>query len=168
MVRTGSAELSDYRGSGYDRGHLAPAADMKWSPTAMSESFYMSNMSPQRPRFNRGMWKRLEEKVRTWATESEEIYVVTGPVLSDNLPTIGANQVAVPEYYYKVILDFKEPELKGIGFILANQSSTQPLATYAVTIDSVEVVTGIDFFPAIEDSLEERIESSVQVQKRSL
>ncbi|GAH82191.1 unnamed protein product, partial [marine sediment metagenome] len=83
MVKTGSATLSDYKGSGYDRGHLAPAGDMKWSTTAMSESFYMSNMSPQNPGFNRGIWKKLEGQVRTWATDNEEIYIVTGPVLSE-------------------------------------------------------------------------------------
>lgn len=164
-VKTGSAALSDYKGSGYDRGHLAPAGDMKWSSTAMSESFFMSNMSPQKPGFNRGIWKKLEEKVRTWATVNEEIYIVTGPVLSDNLPTIGSNEVAVPNYYYKVILDYKEPELKGIGFVLLNQSSQQPLETYAVTIDSVEILTGIDFFPAMPDSLEDVIESTIKIDK---
>lgn len=162
-VKTGSAQLSDYKGSGYDRGHLAPAGDMKWSKTAMSESFYMSNMSPQRPGFNRGIWKRLEEKVRTWAISNKEIYIVTGPVLSDNLPTIGSNKVAVPNSYYKVILDYKEPELKGIGFVLANESSKKSLATFAVTIDSVEVLTGIDFFPALLDSLEEMVEGVAEV-----
>ena len=97
-VKTGSATLADYKGSGYDRGHLAPAADMKWSATAMSESFYMSNMSPQRPGFNRGIWKRLEQLVRTWAVEYEEIHVVTGPVLKGSFKSIGPNQVSVPEY----------------------------------------------------------------------
>jgi endonuclease G len=80
-VKTGSAALSDYKGSGYDRGHLAPAADFKWSATAMSESFYMSNMSPQVPGFNRGIWKNIESTVRNWAVENDEIYIVTGPVL---------------------------------------------------------------------------------------
>ncbi len=95
------------------------------------------------------------------------MYVVTGPVLSDNLPTIGANEVAVPGYYYTVILDFEEPELKGIGFILANEPSTRPVQDYAVTIDSVEAVTGTDFFPAIEDSEEEEIESAVRADRWS-
>ncbi len=167
MVKTASAEPSDYENSGYDKGHLAPAGDMRWSAIAMAESFYMSNMSPQKPGFNRGIWKRLKKKVRTWATDNEEIYIVTGPVLSDNLSTIGSNKVAVPKYYYKVILDFKEPELKGIGFVLPNQSPKQPLTTYAKTIDSVEALTGIDFFPAIPDSLEDAIESSIQINKWS-
>ncbi len=106
FVSTGSATLKDYKGSGYDRGHLIPASDMKWSPDAMSSSFYMSNMSPQDPSFNRGIWKKLEEQVREWAVDNREIYVVTGPVLTNGLyQTIGVNKVAVPNHYYKVVLD---------------------------------------------------------------
>ncbi|MBI4722685.1 MAG: DNA/RNA non-specific endonuclease [Candidatus Stahlbacteria bacterium] len=161
MVKTGSAELSDYKNSGYDRGHLAPAGDMKWSETAMYESFYMSNMSPQMPGFNRGIWKKLEDQVRDWAVENEEIYIVTGPILEAGLSTIGKNKVGVPNYFYKVILDYKKPEFKGIGFVLPNQSSQYPLESYTVSIDSVEALTGIDFFPAIPDSLENVIESSL-------
>jgi endonuclease G len=166
-VKTGSASLADYKGSGYDRGHLAPAADFKWSPVVMSESFYMSNMSPQHPSFNRGIWKKLEGTVRNWAADNEEIYVVTGPVLTGSYPAIGPNQVSVPKYYYKVILDYKEPELKGIGFILPNMKSGRSLQSYAVTIDEVERVTGIDFFHALDDALEEQIESTVNVSQWS-
>lgn len=160
-----SATLPDYRGSGYDRGHLAPAGDMKWSATAMSESFFLSNMSPQAPGFNRGIWKNLEEQVRTWTIENEELYIVTGPVLSEKLSTIGVNRVAVPQYFYKVILDYKLPEYKGIGFIMPNQSSRASIQHYAVTIDSVESFTGIDFFPALLDSLENQIESTLELKK---
>ena len=109
--------------------------------------------------------RSLESLVRTWAADNEEIYVVTGPVLEDDLPTIGANAVAVPEYYYKVILDYKEPELKGIGFILRNESSKTPLQNFAVTIDSVESFTGIDFFSALPDPLENALESSIELDK---
>ena len=162
-IRTGSATLVDYRGSGYDRGHLAPAADMKWSEEAMSESFYMSNMSPQVSGFNRGIWKSLENRVRSWAVENTAVYVVTGGILSSGLPTIGPDSVSVPEYFYKVILDYQEPELKGIGFILSNQGSKSSLKTYAVSIDSVEQRTGIDFFPSLPDDMEERLESSIDL-----
>lgn len=165
LVETGSATLADYKGSGYDRGHLAPAADMKWSEQVMSESFFMSNMSPQKPGFNRGIWKNLESLIRTCAVENEEIYIVTGPVLKGALSTIGQNEVAVPEYYYKVILDYKEPELKGIGFIMPNESLKLPLQNYTVTIDSVENFTGIDFFPVLSDEIEEKIESTLEVDK---
>lgn len=160
-VSTGSANNSDYSNSGYDRGHLAPAADMGWSQTAMAESFYYSNMSPQVPAFNRGIWKKLEELVRTWASEYDAIEIVTGPVLTDGLKTIGPDKVSVPRYYYKVILDYVEPDLKGIGFILPNAGSTEPLQHYAVTIDSVEKVTGIDFYPALPDEQEKVIENTL-------
>ena len=164
-VKTASASLSDYRGSGYDRGHLAPAADMKWSVTAMSESFYMSNMSPQRPSFNRGIWKRLEEQVRLWALNNKSIYVVTGGVLEDELETIGVNEVSVPEYFYKVILDYIEPELKGVGFIIPNKRSNERLINFAVSVDSVEISSGIDFFYLLPDSIEKRIESNVNLSE---
>jgi endonuclease G, mitochondrial len=166
-VKTGSASLADFKGSGYDRGHLAPAADFKWSGTAMSESFYMSNISPQQPSFNRGIWKKLESNVRTWAKDNGEIYIVTGPVLTGNYPTIGSNKVSVPKYYYKVILDYREPELKGIGFILPNQKSSNSLQSYAVTIDEVEQRTGIDFYYTLDDVIEEKIESSIDISKWS-
>lgn len=162
-VRTGSAALSDYKGSGFDRGHLAPAGDMTWSSTAMSESFFMSNMSPQRPGFNRGIWKKLESNVRSWAEQNGSIFVVTGGILEPNLPTIGRNRVAIPQFYYKVILDYQQPGVKAIGFILPNQKSSQSLASYAVSIDVVESRTGIDFFPALPDILEATIESNYDV-----
>lgn len=125
----------------------------------MSESFFMSNMSPQKPGFNRGIWKRLEEQVRTWAEQNEELYVVTAGILKGDLPAIGVNRVGVPAYYYKVILDYKEPELKAIGFILPNEKSNKPLQSFAVTVDQVEKKTGIDFFHALPDDIEEKLES---------
>ena len=124
MISTGSASLPDYKGSGYDRGHLAPAGDMKWSTTAMSESFYMSNMSPQEPSFNRGIWNRLESQVRRWAIDNGSVYIATGGVLTDGLKTLGSNSVSVPQYYFKVILDYQEPDIKGIGFIIPNIANT--------------------------------------------
>lgn len=160
-VQSGTATSNDYQGSGYDRGHLAPAADMGWSTQAMRESFYFSNMSPQVPGFNRGIWKKLEEQVRRWATDYQAIYVVTGPVLHDSLPAIGPENVSVPAAYYKVILDYTQPGLKAIGFIMPNASSTLPLQHYAVSIDSVETVTGIDFFPALPDHEEEALEKTI-------
>ena len=158
LVSSGTATDSDYKNSGYDRGHLAPASDMGWSDVAMVESFYYSNMSPQLPGFNRGIWKSLEECVRTWAIDNESIYVVTGPVLTAGLSTIGSNKVSVPNYYYKVILDYREPGVKGIGFVLPNQSSSLGLQNFVVSIDSVEHLTGINFYPSLPDSLENAIE----------
>ena len=164
-ILTGSAELNDYKGSGFDRGHLVPAADMKWSKLAMSESFYMSNISPQKPGFNRGIWKKLESHVRQWAIDNRRIYIVTGGILKGKLNSIGINAVSIPQYYYKVILDYSEPEIKGIGFILPNKKSNQNLQAYAVTIDQVEEVTGINFFYELPSKIEEEIESNFNLSK---
>ena len=101
-IKTGSASLADYRGSGYDRSHLAPAATMGFSKQTMSESFYLSNMSPQKPQFNRGIWKDLESQVRKWAYKNKDIYVVSGPIIKSGYATIGKNSVAVPQYYYNL------------------------------------------------------------------
>ena len=166
-VKTGSASLSDYKGSGYDRGHLAPAGDMKMSSTAMSESFFMSNMSPQHPSFNRGIWKKLEGSVRNWADDNGEIHIVTGPILNEQFSTIGYNGVSIPNYYYKVILDYKEPGLKGIGFILLHEKSSSSLKSFAVSIDEVERRTGIDFYHSLPDEIENQIESTIDISKWS-
>lgn len=164
-VRTESAAPNDYKGSGYDRGHLAPAGDMGWSYQSMAESFYMSNMSPQTPGFNRGIWKRLEELVRTWAVEYGAVSVVTAGILEEGLPTIGYSQVAVPNYYYKVIFDHTGPDLKAIAFIMPNASSKASLQSYVVSVDEVERVTGINFFPNLDDQVEEQLESRVVVNQ---
>ena len=136
---------------------------MKWSKEAMSESFFMSNMSPQKPGFNRGIWKKLETLVRKWAVDNGSIYIVTGGVLKE-VQTIGTNQVSIPEYYYKVILDYREPEIKG-GFILKNQKSSDPLRKFAVSIDEVEKMTGIDFFHSLPDAIENEIELKYDIEK---
>jgi endonuclease G len=163
MVKSASANDADYKGSGYDRGHLAPAADMSWSAQSMSESFYYSNMSPQVPSFNRGIWSRAEAFARSAAVENEKLCIVTGPVLKDDLPQIGLNRVSVPEYYYKVLFDFVEPEIKAIAFIIPNQAGAFDLAHYAVSVDSVESMTGIDFFAALPDELERKLENHFNI-----
>jgi endonuclease G, mitochondrial len=165
MVSSGSAEPDDYRRSGYDKGHLCPAADMSFSEEAMSESFYMSNMSPQLHAFNNGIWKELEEKVRSWAIKDKSIYIVTGPVIKTPYETIGKDRVAVPQYYYKVVLDYHEPGIKGIGFIFRNKSTKLDLEDFAVSIDSVESFTGIDFFDALPDEVEKTVERSFNYSK---
>ena len=129
----------------------------------MEESFYYSNMSPQSPSFNRGIWKKLEELVRIWAVEYRTVYIATGPVLRTGLPAIGPNRVSVPEYFYKVILDNQGPEVKAIGFLMANQSSSADLRSLAITIDQVEQATGIDFFPLLPDEVEQKLEREVCV-----
>ena len=162
-IPTGSATLADYRNSGFDRGHLAPAADMGYSIRTMEESFYMSNMSPQSPDFNRGVWKLLEEQVRSFAVAEGDIYVVTGPVLPKTKTlTIGANKVTVPSAYYKVIYDRSPPE-KMLGFVLPNEGSSRPLKDFAVTVDKVEEITGLDFFSELPPEKQAQLEGSITV-----
>jgi len=163
-VKTTSALLSDYKGSGYDRGHLVPAGDMTLNELAMSESFYMSNMSPQSPSFNRGIWRKLESQIRDWSNEYDTIYVATGPIINFGYSTIGSNKVAVPQYYYKVIY-FKNLQ-KMVAYILPNEGSKSDISTFQVTVDEVERKTKIDFFHGLDDSLESQIESNLIILKR--
>ena len=162
-IPTGSATLEDYRRSGYDRGHLAPAADMAYSIKTMDESFFMSNMSPQLGEFNRGVWKDLESQVRSFAISEGDIYVVTGPILpKTKKKVIGPNEVTVPDRYYKIVWDRTPPE-KMIGFILPNAGSTKSLQSFTVTVDEVEAETGLDFFSKIPQPQQEQLESTLTV-----
>lgn len=158
-VKTGTATHSDYLHSNYDRGHLAPAADMCWSARSMQESFYYSNISPQEPTFNRGIWEELEEQVREWARAYGSVYVVTGPVLAGRMKLIGSNKVAVPGYFFKAILDYRSDKHKAIAFLMPNAESQESPRRFAVSIDSLEAFTGIDFFPLLPDGEEELLES---------
>jgi endonuclease G len=158
LVATGSAKSSDYTKSGYDRGHLCPAADMGFSPISMQESFMMSNVSPQTPDFNRGIWKELETTVREWAKKEHHIYIVTGPIFKDNKGSIGTEEVLVPGYFYKIIYDATDaPKL--IAFVLPNEKSNRPLTDFVVSTDAAEKLTGFDFFSQLSDDLETKLES---------
>ncbi len=158
-VSTGSATLADYKGSGYDRGHMAPFADLSWSEESASDSFYLSNMSPQAGDLNRYAWADLEAVVRTFSL-SGPVCVVTGPVLTDGpYKSIGENKVAVPNYYYKVI--FSPALNSAIAFVMPNSKCLGSLKDYAVTVDYVEELTGIDFFYLLEDIYEEQLESTI-------
>lgn len=165
-ISTGSAKLSDYKASGYDRGHLAPAADMAWSEQSENESFLMSNMTPQVPQFNRGIWKELESQVRKYAQNLDFLIVATGPILEkqpEEYSTIGQSKVCVPEYFYKVLLaKDKDGNWQSIGFIIPNEKSEQDIFSYKVCVNEVEAKTGIDFFSALDNSIEEEVESQTE------
>jgi endonuclease G, mitochondrial len=164
LVATGSAEDKDYKGSGYDRGHLAPAADMSFDKIAMEESFYFSNISPQVPSFNRGVWKKLETYVRSAAKNLGTVYVVTGPILKSGLSEIGENGVDVPEKYYKTILYFSDTLITGIAFIMPNQKvSDNDIFNYTATIDELEKLSGIDFWPALPYFIEKKTEKQINI-----
>lgn len=156
------ALYSDIRESecGYQRGHMCPAADNKWSYKAQKEAFLMTNICPQNGDLNQRDWKYLEEACRDWARRYGEIHIVAGPVFrNDKYPTVGENQVAVPDAFFKVVLALS-PRPKAIGFIYENKAGHKETAAYALSVDEVERVTGLDFFHELEDSVESRIESS--------
>ncbi|MBK7384872.1 MAG: DNA/RNA non-specific endonuclease [Flavobacteriales bacterium] len=164
MVKTGTAVTADYWNSGYDRGHLVPSADMRWNLDAMKATYLYSNISPQVPELNRGTWAELEDWGRRYVNYSKRrIFVVTGPVLRDGLPTMQKadrqNEVSIPEYFFKVIADLDGDQPKAIAFVMRNAAQEYPPISYSVTVDSVEAFTGIDFFPALDDATENRIEA---------
>ena len=155
----GCAESSDYRNSGYDRGHMAPAADMKWSKVAMEESFLMTNICPQVKSLNSGIWHRLEQRVREWATRDSSIIVVCGPIFTPGKPVeqIGEIGVAVPHRFFKAL--YAPGRNIGIAFIFDNDKVKGELRKYAVTIDSVERETGLDLFYNLPDDIENEVEN---------
>ena len=156
-VKSNPVSSNSYQGSGFDRGHLAPAADFKLNQTAMSETFFMSNMSPMTPSFNRGIWSNLEDKVRENALSLGGVYVVTGPVLTNNCGTIGGG-ISVPCSFYKII--FKEgSNPKMIGFLLSNTGSSLPLKNFIAPVDQIQKLTNLDFFHTLKDDLEGSLEA---------
>ncbi|GHU67057.1 endonuclease [Bacteroidia bacterium] len=156
-----SATTDDYKNSGWDRGHMAPAGDMKWSEQAMKESFYLSNICPQNKNLNSGIWKDLEEQVRALASQKGNIYVVCGPIVSKQPKTIGSNNVAIPDAFFKVLLQNDNDNWTAIAFMFANESGRKPLSTYAMSVEDMQMITDIDFFPALPDSMERAVESQV-------
>ncbi len=159
-IWTGSAEDSDYRGSGFDRGHLAPSADNRISDKANRQSFYFSNITPQAPPFNQGLWADLEEWVRQKTIEQDTVYVVTGPVFTNSLGTIGENDVTIPGYFYKALLGFSEEgEARTTAFLVPHIGAEGDIEEYVVPVNTVETLTGLDLFPEL-GSREEIIESN--------
>lgn len=160
-----TATDNDYKGSGFDRGHMAPAADMKWSKEAMKQSFYFSNICPQNHNLNAGVWNSLEEQVRALASQKGSIYVVCGPIVNENPQTIGENIVVVPQRFFKALLQTDSGEWHAIGFMFNNTSGKQPLATYALSINELEEITGITFFPALPAEIVKNVKSQVDFNR---
>lgn len=154
------ATNADYHGSGWTHGHMCPAADNKWDMEAMRESNILTNICPQDGQLNTGLWNRLEQDCRIWARKYGDIYIVCGPVLLNREhKTIGKNKVVVPEAFFKVILRMN-PKPASLGFIVRNNKGKKKRDQYINTIDDVERITGIDFFPALPDEIENEVESN--------
>ncbi len=157
----GCATLDDYRKSGFDRGHMAPAADMKWSEQAMIDSHYLTNISPQDHLLNGGRWATLENKCREWAVRDSALIIICGPVLSDRMTrSIGRSKVSVPERFFKVILAPYTTPPRAIGFIMQNMGEKTDIYSSAVSVDEIETITGFDFFSALPDEIENEIEAT--------
>jgi endonuclease G len=163
-----SATTYDYTGTGWDRGHMAPAGDMKWSEQAMKESFYLSNICPQNKNLNGGIWNDLEIQIRELAQQKGNIYVVCGPIVSKQPKTIGNNNVAIPDAFFKVLLQNENGNYSAIAFMFANESGRKPLSTYAISVEDMQIITDIDFFPALPDSIERAVESQVDFTQWSI
>jgi endonuclease G len=156
----------DYSGLGFDRGHLASAADFSWSRAGIETTFFTTNISPQIPRFNRGIWKKLESSVRGWAVQYGQLYVVTGPILTERAKERfprDRNYIAVPRRYYKVLLNYNDNNPIAVAFIMNNEDMSAALSNYVVTIDEIEKVTGIDFFSELPDNIEADLESEINL-----
>lgn len=164
-VRTKSADWRNYKGSGYDRGHLCPAGDRRFSEYAYNETFYTSNISPQNNDFNGGIWHRLEKQVRYWTKKHGTLHIVTGGILENGLATIGDEDVAIPDYFYKIVSRGSAENPTVIAFLFPHEESTLPLQKFAISIDELERLTKIDFFEKMPNSLENKFESEVSTKE---
>ena len=150
------ASDDDYRNSGWSRGHMAPAGDFKWSEDAMSETFYFTNCCPQNQSLNAGQWSTLEEKVRSWAKKYGNVIVYTGPIVGQNeYSTIGESKIVVPDAFFKAVLSGNQ----AIAFVMYNRPNNENLQKCAMSVDDLEILTGLDFFPELDDTVEESVES---------
>ena len=167
LVDTDSAHWKNYKDSGFDKGHLVPAADMKFSEEAYNETFYTSNVAPQNRAFNAGVWNRLEQKIRYWADKYTALFIVTGSILHDSLVTIGEEEVSVPDYFFKIVVRVQNDSLVMIPFLVPNKESDLPLYSFATTIDEIEQITQIDFNQKLSEKIDEKIEKELSYKEWS-
>lgn len=168
-VKGVQADNEDYRNSGWDRGHMAPAGDMKMDEQSMSESFYFSNICPQNRNLNGGDWKSLEEMIRDYARKYSKVYVVCGPIMGNNIyGRLGPHKVVIPDAFYKVLLIETKKGYETIGFVMKNEAGHKSLSSYVKTIDEIEEITGLDFFPLLPDNIEKKVESEFNLSNWGL
>ena len=155
------ASDDDYRNSGWSRGHMAPAGDFKWSEDAMGDTFYFTNCCPQNQSLNAGQWSTLEDKVRSWAKKYGKVVVYTGPIIGSNeYGTIGENQVVVPDAFFKAVLSGNQ----AIAFVMFNCAKNENMQKCSMSVDQLELLTGLDLFPELDDRVEEQIESTYSLK----
>lgn len=163
-VRGRQASREDYSRSGWDKGHMAPKADLRWSERAYWESHYFTNVCPQNHEMNAGDWNTLEKSVRRWAKQYGNVWIVCGPVFtSHQYGSIGQAQVQVPDAFFKALLIQQDGQWHSIAYIMPNEGTHHPLPYYACTVDDVEATIGRDLFPQLDDSIEETVESRLEL-----
>jgi endonuclease G, mitochondrial len=165
LVKNGSASPKDYSKTGCDRGHLCPAEDFAYDWDFMDETFFMSNMAPQLPEFNRGIWRELEENVRRWALKYGELYIVTGPILKDADEFIGENKVTYPKSFYKIVYNKDPKNPKAIAYIIPNKMCTKVLDEYVVSIKDVENATDLHFFNNWANTNLEKLKDKLYIEE---
>lgn len=164
-IQVVQADNNDYRGSGWSRGHMAPAGDFKWDENAMRDTFFYTNCCPQDEKLNNGSWNVLENKVRTWARQFGSVFVITGPIVGQNQGgRIGAHQIIVPDAFFKAILVCKDEAYHGISFVMFNTPAKQMLLDSYLSINDLEKISSLDFFPLLDDSIEEDVEDEVDLK----
>ena len=164
-VKVVQADNYDYRGTGWSRGHMAPAGDFKWDDGAMWDTFYYTNCCPQDEKLNNGSWNVLENRVRTWARLFGSVYVVTGPIIGENhAGKIGAHGVVVPDAFFKAVLAYSDEAYHGIAFVMFNNSVPQSLIDSSLSLRDLEVLTGLDLFPSLDDSVEKDVENNYDLK----
>ncbi len=161
-ITTKSADWRNYKNSGFDKGHLCPAGDRKFSKEAYNETFLTSNITPQNHEFNAGIWNRLEQKTRQWANKYNNVFIITSGVLNNKLSSIGKEKVSVPKKYYKIIYNEKNNQI--IAFLIPHKESKKPLHEFVVSVDSIEKITNIDFFTKLDDEKEKYLESKINLK----
>ncbi len=159
-VKTKAAHWRNYKKSGYDKGHLVPAGDRKSTKAAYDETFLTSNISPQIHEFNAGIWNTLEQKTRYYAKRYDEVYVVTGSILTNNLKSIGTEKVSVPERFYKIIYRNDSNGGKMLAFLMPHRETDASIYDFITSVDRIEELTGTDFFAQLPDSIENKLEAS--------
>ena len=163
-----ASQLEDYRNSGWDRGHMAPSMDMNWDAEILDESYFLSNMCPQDHDFNSGIWLDLEHQVRFWAKRDSAICVVSGPIIpkskQEKCRRLKNSKVLIPEYFYKVVFAPFAKKPRAIAFVMPKRQEDAKISSFAITVDSLEVLTGIDFFPILPDELEHKVEATINLR----
>ena len=160
LVKTQSASWKNYKRSGYDKGHLCPAADRRFNKKAHDETFLTSNISPQDHKFNAGIWNDLEKKIRYWLKKDKQLYIVTGPVFGSSKKSIGSEHVTVPTHFFKVILKYGDGKPKMIGFLMPHTTTSRQLKKFVLPVDEIESLLGFDFFKELPDDIENKLEAS--------